>query len=628
MKLNDLFHLSSRKALTCAAALLTALAILPVNGVYAKYRAEATTKAEVHFKKEFTTSFDFNGMFPSAGKTVTYGQLAQLPDVGLYSVQRVNYYKEGNTQTRYAVTDNVGTHMFGGWCKDAAGTELYDESTPVTDDITLYAKWDDIYSVSFDMNGHEPEIESVYTDKGTNYPLPVDTWSVETSDIIGANKAYTDENDGKRYVFHGWHSTDSTYVYGNTLQINDNSKVIAGWIPVYMVSFDTAGKGENPGYQNVLSGLTIPEPAAPTADGFTLKGWSTEVGSEELYSFNTPVTQDMILHAVWAKNPVVSFDMGGHGDQIPAQTVSIGGTAAKPADPIADHQRFDGWFIDREESPTFDFRIPVKKDITAYAHWTQLYDIVYDIGGVGKNLSGYVAAAGDAVANPGEPSAEGYSFLGWYKSADSDEAFDFTVPVNGNTTVYARWIKVHTVSFDTNGIGNEVATQTIKDGECASNPGTPEADGYQFLGWYLDAEHTVPMLFDQISITQDTVIYAAWEEIPTPPAEPVIYKLKFDLQLDEAANAALSADFPTITQEDNSAFSLPSRAPEYEGYIFKGWATQPRAAFDASGTPYTPEYLWDGSAQTYLAAWDYSANPTVQINTTEATLYAVWELST
>ena len=613
----------NRTAMLCTAVLLAAIAVIPAQGAYAKYKAEATTKAEVHFKTEFTVSFDYNGMFPSSSQNVSYGNSVNLPNLSLYSVQTISYYKNGSVQSRYAVAGNEGTRMFAGWFKDAECTIPYDQNAPVTDDITIYAKWSPVYAVSFDMNGHGPAQNTVYMDKGTSYMLPVDTWSSDVTDIIGSNKAFTDEADGKRYVFTGWLGSDGNEISGDSVIITGNTQFVAGWANVYSVSFDTDGKGTAPAAQNVVSGCQAQEPEAPAAEGFYFSGWRTDPAAEELYSFETPVTGDLTLHAVWNSNPVVSFNLMGYGEEIPSQSVPFGGTAVKPADPVADHQRFDGWFVDPGESAAFDFTIPVTGNITAYAHWTQLYDVAYDMGGIGQSIPGYLAAAGDAVVNPGDQTAEGYSFLGWYTAADSDVAFDFTVPVSGNTTVYARWIKVHAVSFDMGGIGTQVEPQLVLDGEYATDPGPQTAEGYQFLAWYRDADFTVPALFELLPITEDTIFYANWLQ-NTPPVTHSTYTLKFEMQLDEAANAALAAAFPPITQEDNTSFTLPVPVPEYEGYTFRGWATQPKAAFDESGMPYTPEYLWDAPTQSYLAAWNYSPNPVIQVSLAETTLYAVW----
>lgn len=48
-------------------------------------------------------------------------------------------------------------HQFGGWFRDSNLTEAWDFTTPVTDDMTLYAYWiPEEYDVTFEANGGEP----------------------------------------------------------------------------------------------------------------------------------------------------------------------------------------------------------------------------------------------------------------------------------------------------------------------------------------------------------------------------------------------------------------------------------------------------------------------------------------
>ena len=53
------------------------------------------------------------------------------------ATQNIHYMKTASEPTMADVDD----YMFGGWYTDATCTQKYDFSTPVTEDITLYAKW-------------------------------------------------------------------------------------------------------------------------------------------------------------------------------------------------------------------------------------------------------------------------------------------------------------------------------------------------------------------------------------------------------------------------------------------------------------------------------------------------------
>lgn len=67
----------------------------------------------------------------------------------------------------------------------------------------------------------------------------------------------------------------------------------------------------------------------------------------------------------------VSFDMGGHGKQIPAQKVDPGQKAAAPAAPTAKGWVFKGWYQDKELKTPFDFNAAITADTTVYAKWAE-----------------------------------------------------------------------------------------------------------------------------------------------------------------------------------------------------------------------------------------------------------------
>lgn len=71
--------------------------------------------------KRYTVTFDANG------------KDAAMPDS-----QRV---KEGKAATEPSTQPQCKGYTFGGWFTDEACTQAYDFSTPVTADLTLYAKW-------------------------------------------------------------------------------------------------------------------------------------------------------------------------------------------------------------------------------------------------------------------------------------------------------------------------------------------------------------------------------------------------------------------------------------------------------------------------------------------------------
>ncbi|MBQ9438578.1 MAG: InlB B-repeat-containing protein, partial [Lachnospiraceae bacterium] len=65
----------------------------------------------------------------------------------------------------------------------------------------------------------------------------------------------------------------------------------------------------------------------------------------------------------------------------------------------------------------------------------------------------------------------------------------------------------HAVSFNLNGHGSPVPSQSVKDGEAASEPEAPTAEGFTFGGWYADAECATAYDFSA-PVKADITLYA------------------------------------------------------------------------------------------------------------------------
>ncbi|WML24581.1 InlB B-repeat-containing protein [Neobacillus sp. OS1-33] len=117
----------------------------------------------------------------------------------------------GSTFTQPTAPTRTG-YIFGGWYTDAACTNLYDFNTPVTSNVTLYAKWTtNIYRISFNSNG------------GTSVP----------STTVGYNKTFTQPTAPKRtgYTFGGWYTDAAcTNLYNFNTPVTSNITLYAKWV--------------------------------------------------------------------------------------------------------------------------------------------------------------------------------------------------------------------------------------------------------------------------------------------------------------------------------------------------------------------------------------------------------------
>lgn len=145
---------------------------------------------------------------------------------------------------------------------------------------------------------------------------------------------------------------------------------------------------------------------------------------------------------------------------------------------------------------------------------TEVYTVTFDsYGGTPVPPAQEVEYGLTATKPDPAPTKTGYTFDGWYLG---DEKYDFSAAVEQNIALTAKWTQnTYTVTFDPNG-GNELAeadkTKAVKIGEAYGELPTPTRKGYNFAGWYTEAEEgTVVTADTTVSAMTDHTLYAHWE---------------------------------------------------------------------------------------------------------------------
>ena len=119
---------------------------------------------------------------------------------------------------------------------------------------------------------------------------------------------------------------------------------------------------------------------------------------------------------------------------------------------------------------------------------------------------------GSKAKNPGDLVEQGYRFEGWYTDlANENSRYSFNDQVTSDVKLYATWTTLRTVSFNMNGHGAVIKPVPVDDGGTVSAPvPAPTAEGYEFGGWYQDADCTGDAVIFPATITHNTTYYAKW----------------------------------------------------------------------------------------------------------------------
>ncbi len=207
----------------------------------------------------------------------------------------------------------------------------------------------------------------------------------------------------------------------------------------------------------------------------------------------------------------VSFETGSGASQVDSQTVRAGESATEPDAPTSTGHSFHGWYTDTSYTTLYDFTSEVTSNITLYAKWVQTFTITFVTSDDATQVPAQIVDSGSRPTEPAEqPTREGYSFGGWYTDEACTSPYTFSAAYE-DRKVYAKWIKLHTVTFVTGDGASTVDSQSVPDGLYATRPAAdPSRTGYIFSGWYTSADYTTVFAFDQTPINADTNIYARW----------------------------------------------------------------------------------------------------------------------
>ena len=128
----------------------------------------------------------------------------------------------------------------------------------------------------------------------------------------------------------------------------------------------------------VNAGDQVAKPEDPVRSGFVFTGWYLSQTDENPFSFDTAVTENLLLYARWTEESaptddnyydVVFMPNNGTDGVVDMQRVHSGDKAEKPQDPAWAGYAFTGWYVDAELTMPYDFNAPVRQDLFLYAGW-------------------------------------------------------------------------------------------------------------------------------------------------------------------------------------------------------------------------------------------------------------------
>ena len=485
---------------------------------------------------------------------------------------------------------------FADWYEDATCNTVWDFNTPITQNITLYAKWvERLCSVSFNGNGH------------TGGAVPSPQEGIQQGTTIRLPGAESLQRTG--YEFACWNTqangSGTDYEADSEFVDDANITLYAKWSPLqYTVTFDKQGGIGGPETITATYGSAMPSATAPTKPGFTFDGYfdQTEGGGSQYYSATMGSLKswdkddNSTLFAKWTCT--VTFDSQDGSSVATLGKVQDGSTITKPTDPTRYGYDFVGWYTNTSFDVAWDFNQgKVTSDLTLYAKWSpRQYTVTFDkqagTGGSNAITVTYDSPMPSATA----PTKPGFTFDGYFDQAGGEGSQYYSATMGSlknwdkddNSTLFAKW--TCTVTFDSQDGSSVAALGKVQDGSTITRPTDPTRYGYDFVGWYTDTSFDVAWDFNQDKVTFDLTLYAKWVER--------ICSVSFN------GNGHTEGAGPTPQEGIQQGNTI--RLPEAEelqrtGYEFACWNTQA----DSSGTDYEAgsEFVVDDDITLY-AKWN------------------------
>ena len=408
-----------------------------------------------------------------SGHATVYAQWKQNNEKTVLYVANGGVFADGNVAME-GVTDSNGVarqplaptregYTFNGWTYDAAGTEPVDFTKPVQgggQHVTFYAQWAELANNEKDV---------LYVANGGVFADGNEVLQGVTDGDGVARQPLTPTREG--YTFAGWtydrEGTDPVDFSKPLVGGGDHATLYAQWNAVeednsidvlYVANGGTFFDGSE-ALQGVTDGDGVArQPLPPTREGYTFAGWTYDSKGTDPVDFSKPVQgggDHVTFYAQWTKDKgadenvkdVLYFANGGvffDGNETLQGVTDGEGVARQPLPPTREGYTFAGWTYDSKGTDPVDFSKPVQgggDHVTFYAQWTKNETPAVQTHKVNFYVDGSTTTVevedGKTVAQPSDPSVDGFNFVGWSSSKESFKKFDFSTPITEDTTVYA-----------------------------------------------------------------------------------------------------------------------------------------------------------------------------------------------
>jgi len=362
------------------------------------------------------------------------------------------------------------------------------------------------------------------------------------------------------------------------------------------------------------AGTRVTITATPN-NGYTFLNWSGALNSTSA-EITITMNGDKTLTAGFNDGrPTcdIYFNANGATGNAPMPTRTVFGNSITLPDQVSMERpgySFAGWTEDKTGTGTIygpNTSYSITHSATLYAKWLPIYTVTFNINKAttGNTPNAFKVDSGTVIKLPdqGNIARDGHNFGGWNTNSGGtgtnyDANSDYIV--NDNATIYARWIPIYTVTFNTNNSTTGKTTEIKADsGTTITLPdrGNIARDWHDFGGWNTNSNGTGTNYDVNTSYTviNNTTLYAKWNVIaPDVPS---------NVTATAASSGSITVSWSSVPVA--TEYYVYRSTSAYGTYSYVGYTT-------SLSTSYTDNYLPSGTTYYYKVSAKNSAGESAQ----------------
>lgn len=213
--------------------------------------------------------------------------------------------------------------------------------------------------------------------------------------------------------------------------------IIIGTTIYHTVTFNVNGVLTT---SRVEDGELVNQPFDPSFVEYRFNGWFIESTYENVFDFETPITQDVTVYAYLEAITVANYTVKIYLENLDDNSYELFHSETLVAE-IGSTVEMDstrtGFILNEEPSVTSGI-VSSETELSLKAYFDRAeYTINFYDGG--NLLSSETLKYEKLTAAIDDPTKDEYAFLGWSTSPVSETYYTFGEPITGNITLYAQW---------------------------------------------------------------------------------------------------------------------------------------------------------------------------------------------